>query len=1738
MEPSNDSICVRSMRLDSMLNGPTIMSSRALDKELLFDSITLMFDECNNDVMKRDPSIASFLDKFKMVVPELKSLRVNRLDFESKQVIGKGNFGEVELVVEKHTNDIFAMKVLKKDNFDNHNIASFEHERDIMASSSSPFLTRLHYAFHDFQNLYLVMEYHPGGDFAHLIDKFNGTLPEDTAKFYIAELLLAVKHLHAMGYAHRDIKPENMMLDRTGHLKLVDFGSSAKLDRDNIVKTRMAIGASEYIAPEVLQFMESSSIDGYSALCDLWSAGIVAYKMATGDTPFNAEQQAVIYSNILSFDNSLKYPSFSNISPAYKQMIECLVCHVEKRFTVDMMINLEIFSKINFDSIHEQVPPCVPSLSSDKDVTNFPIHERARPTLNMQNFKKQKQFSGRDLPFIGFTYSSSMLERNQQHSISIPELETTIKIKQKELEDAHVLIHAYEEKVTEYDRMMIVYEEKIKKMEEENVLLHKEVLSLGSELSRLTRISEETTLTRNDDNDMVQKKQAEMVKNEIDKWENKTIKQLCNLEELKSQNEYIRANNTELQTRLVKNLSDIKVYQENEEQLNKTIAKLKSKLKHIVRRSKQMTEENIDNHVASLTAEMKTKEDAFDLKINKLNEEKHALQKEMVVMQKDLDSLNSKLSQNVAKETTVQNEHKATCLKMVSDFEAKLSSVRKEKDNEIEQLHTKITQLQQQFSESLISFEKHENTIFTKETEKEFESELKTREQQIKELELNFKILDRKHKTCDETISGLKEYHKDARANYKQEITKIKEETSLQIKIKEDQVEDLNNKIKCLNNTIDSLQLKLEKEVAESNRLSNELAKIVTDSKRWTSEKSCLERSILEMRIKLNNSESNVKTLQVLVTVQSDQMEGLEVAVQSMMAKEKQLLENIKSKTDEIEKLKNDVREVKKLSNEEKSLRILAENKAKMMNSVNDNMKEELNLLTDQNVKINVEIDSLKKQLEESDSSVREKSTLVFTLQDEFEKVVNELDRVKSDLSATISQKQLLKEANIRLTQRLEETVEDTKVMQNIIEKYKNSLFEQKTYYDKRLIKADVTISQQTKLIDYLQTKFKESTTKKRTLVDLLFSGKNKVNVEQKEIELLLNSERSKSKHLATILNQAQAELEVAKAQCPLQSHLVPTRLDFDFDSPVSSKSTPIANPVSTSLHKFDVKICKRGGLLCSHCQLEVTVGQQLSDCQECRVSTHVTCSHELLADCTGARKKDNDGNQAEIESWITVWDNTIHVWDRKYAKIENGGVLCILNDKHDCEQEPFFTLSLSQSSDMVKVVDVAQSNDKTFDKDTDEDYEQLFKVEVYNSYTGHMTIFLYIIAPSVQEKQQWLSVIRQHSANNDDRTNRPQHDQCYKDIIFTFQKDKMINVNCVHQITQSVHLLGADEGLFSVHLKTQNGEVKRDIVSIVGPKQVINFVFLPKIQIVLMVAGPTRELLKCDMRNVVLNSELSVMSRPNIESARVIDEIGNSRESDNELINELNEINCLAVSHCNELVVVGSEHNITVLKWQDIGFFVTKIIKTNVPTKCICFTPTGIIFTTNSFYKIDTEDFSCKRFYTDAIAKAYDYCPIYVCELSKNKEYLLCYGIYGIFVDSNGKKTRGGEMKWPYSPKSFAFQKPYLVILSESEITIIKITQSCCVEEDRWSITSTKQPNDQIVLNINCPKLLGNNFYLKDTNNYQGTCSVFQLNPSKILKSSTTDSSSTLDTHYTAGSFFEFSLLDNLDKEEQTDDQ
>lgn len=195
----------------------------------------------------------NFVDKYRKAIREMGRLRVNLTDFDIKGVIGRGHYGEVHLVRERQTGDVYAMKTVKK----SERIASFEAERDIMARARPPWLTTLRHSFQDDASLYFIMEYHPGGDLLGLLCRQGGSLPESAATFYIGELVLALHDLHEMGYVHRDVKPDNVLIDRCGHVKLADFGSAARFDEKGMVGDGFPVGTPDYVAPEVLASLDN-----------------------------------------------------------------------------------------------------------------------------------------------------------------------------------------------------------------------------------------------------------------------------------------------------------------------------------------------------------------------------------------------------------------------------------------------------------------------------------------------------------------------------------------------------------------------------------------------------------------------------------------------------------------------------------------------------------------------------------------------------------------------------------------------------------------------------------------------------------------------------------------------------------------------------------------------------------------------------------------------------------------------------------------------------------------------------------------------------------------------------------------------------------------------------------------------------------------------------------------------------------------------------------------------------------------------------------------------------------------------------------------------------------------------------------------------------------------------------------------------------------------------------------------
>ena len=191
----------------------------------------------------------TFLDA--EVSAEIGQWRMKTDDFKLIKVIGRGAFGEVQLVRNKYTKKVYAMKLLSKyEMIKRSDSAFFWEERDIMAHANSEWIVQLHFAFQDHRYLYMVMDYMPGGDLVNLMSNYE--VPEKWARFYTAEVVLALDAIHSMGFVHRDVKPDNMLLDASGHLKLADFGTCMKMCPDGMVKSETAVGTPDYISPEVL----------------------------------------------------------------------------------------------------------------------------------------------------------------------------------------------------------------------------------------------------------------------------------------------------------------------------------------------------------------------------------------------------------------------------------------------------------------------------------------------------------------------------------------------------------------------------------------------------------------------------------------------------------------------------------------------------------------------------------------------------------------------------------------------------------------------------------------------------------------------------------------------------------------------------------------------------------------------------------------------------------------------------------------------------------------------------------------------------------------------------------------------------------------------------------------------------------------------------------------------------------------------------------------------------------------------------------------------------------------------------------------------------------------------------------------------------------------------------------------------------------------------------------------------
>jgi len=372
------------------------------------------FREMNASILK-DPSMEA-LELSERTVPG-KAGKAGPADFELRKVLGKGGYGkvfQVRKLTGEDKNKIYAMKVLKKATIvrNQKDTAHTKAERNILEDVKHPFIVDLIYAFQTKGKLYLILEYLSGGElFMHL--EREGIFLEDHACFYVAEITLALEHLHRQGIIYRDLKPENILLDSRGHVKLTDFGLCKESIIDETSVTHTFCGTIEYMAPEIL------TRSGHAKAVDWWSLGALMYDMLVGSPPFTAENRKKTIEKILR--GKLNLPPY--LTPDARDLIRrFLKRQVSQRLgsgptDADSIKVHPFFKHINWaDVINRRLtPPFEPTLTSDDDVSQFDANFTKQTPIDSPCDSTSLSESV-NMVFQGFTYVAPSVLEEMQHA--------------------------------------------------------------------------------------------------------------------------------------------------------------------------------------------------------------------------------------------------------------------------------------------------------------------------------------------------------------------------------------------------------------------------------------------------------------------------------------------------------------------------------------------------------------------------------------------------------------------------------------------------------------------------------------------------------------------------------------------------------------------------------------------------------------------------------------------------------------------------------------------------------------------------------------------------------------------------------------------------------------------------------------------------------------------------------------------------------------------------------------------------------------------------------------------------------------------------------------------------------------------------------------------------------------------------------------------------------------------------
>ncbi|KAJ8414747.1 hypothetical protein AAFF_G00022700 [Aldrovandia affinis] len=1005
---SLDPIPSRCSRLNLLLQGKGSVQQGGVSvtREGLLEGMLLLFQECNSPELMRIKHVANFVNKFSEVVSELRDLQPGLRDFDLRGVVGRGHFAEVQVVREKATGDIYAMKVMNKTCLRSmENATSYEEERGILSLNSSPWIPQLQHAFQDKDKVYLVMEFMPGGDLMALMNRYEEQFDEAMAQFYLAELVQAIHTVHQMGFVHRDIKPENVLIDRTGHIKLADFGSAAKLTANKTVAaSRLPVGTQDFLAPEVLTAMAGFGQSSYGPECDWWSLGIIAYEMIYMKSPFAEGTSTKTINNIMNFQRFLKFPDEPKASSLYVDLVQGLLCGARDRLGFEDLRCHPFFSGVDWSGLRQVLPPFVPALRAEDDTSNFDEPEKPSPRPPAAPQHPQRSgFQGEDLPFLGWFFSKPLTALARTESVAsglnspakTNSLEKKLHIKSKELQEAQDKCHKMEQEISRVQRKMSdlesVLQEKdveLKASETQRTILEQDLATYITECSGLKRSLEQARMEVSQEDDKALQLLHDIREQSSKLQEIKEQEYHAQLEEMSVTIRQLEEDLSAARRRSDLYESELKDSRQTGEELKRKALEYQQRIQKAKEQGKADVEEllsklektNAEQQVKiqelqeKLAKAVKASTEATEL-LQNIRLAKERLERELERLhnkEDSSDSLRRRLRETEDGRKTLENQVKR--LEMVERRENKLKDDIQTKSQQIQQMADKIMELEDSLREAQTSTQRMEAHLVQK--ERLYEDKIKVLETQMKadlseketleskrakheeearekcklisEHKATINAMDSKMKNLEQRIAELSEANKLAANSsiYTQKNMKAQEEMISELRQQKFYLESQAGKLEAQNAKLEEhLEKMSQQEQSNKSRVQELETRLREIGLEHEEQKLEIKRQVTELTLSLQERESQISGLQVARNALESQLQLAKTELEETTAEAEEEITALRDHRDEIQRKFDALRD---------SCAVITD------------LEEQLTQLTQENAELNRQNFYLSKQLDEA----------------------------------------------------------------------------------------------------------------------------------------------------------------------------------------------------------------------------------------------------------------------------------------------------------------------------------------------------------------------------------------------------------------------------------------------------------------------------------------------------------------------------------------------------------------------------------------------------------------------------------------------------------------------------------------------------------------------------------------------------------------------------------------------------